>query len=62
LIRYVDGSRSIREITELATGQDGVAGIGSAEKEDYARRFFEALWRLDFLAATFGKSRHGEVG
>jgi hypothetical protein len=39
-----------------------VAGIGSAEKQDYARRFFEALWSLDFLAATFGKSRHGEVG
>ena len=23
------------------------------QDEDYARRFFEALWRLDFLAATF---------
>jgi SAM-dependent methyltransferase len=42
LMCYVDGSRSIREIAERA-GQDG----------DDARRFFEALWRLDFLAATF---------
>jgi len=39
---YVDGSRSIREVAARA-GQDA----------DYARRFFEALWRLDFLAATF---------
>lgn len=42
VIRHVDGSRSIREIVKAN-------GIVS---EDYARRFFEALWRLDFIAAT----------
>ena len=42
LMCYVDGSRSIGEIAERA-GQD----------KDAARRLFEALWRLDFLAASF---------
>jgi len=42
LMRYVDGSRSIREIAKQA-----------GHSEDDARRFFEALWRADFLAAVF---------
>lgn len=46
LIRNVDGVRSIREIADRAVGRGGML------THDYARRFFEALWRLDFLAAT----------
>jgi SAM-dependent methyltransferase len=42
LMRYVDGSRNIREIAKQA-----------GQNEDEARRFFEALWRADFLAAAF---------
>ena len=41
LLRYVDGSRSIRQIAEQA-----------GHNLDEARRLFEGLWRLDFLAAT----------
>jgi hypothetical protein len=41
LMRYVDGSRNIREIAKQA-----------GQNEDEARRFFEALWRADFLAAA----------
>lgn len=42
LLRHVDGSRSIREIARRA-----------GQNENYARRFFEALWRRDFLAMVF---------
>lgn len=48
LVRHVDGSRSIREIARLAAGYDEL----SPAVEDNARRLFEALWRLDFVAAT----------
>ncbi len=44
LVRLVDGSRSIRDIAAL-TRESGA--------EDHARRLIEALWRLDFVAATF---------
>lgn len=47
LMRHVDGSRSIREIADRA------AGKGGRLTHDYARRFLEALWRLDVIAATF---------
>ena len=50
LIRHVDGSHSIREIADRVVGRGGLLSY------DYARRFFEALWRLDFIAATFGGS------
>ena len=46
LMLHVDGSRNIRQIARLAAAQNGTV------TEDYARRFFEALWRLDFVAAT----------
>lgn len=54
LIRYVDGSRSIREIADRVGGPGGMLAHGPTD--DYARRFFEALWRLDFVSATFGGS------
>ncbi|MFM9034179.1 MAG: class I SAM-dependent methyltransferase [Mycobacterium sp.] len=47
LMLHVDGSRSIREITRLAAAQNGTV------TPEYARRFFEALWRLDFVTPTF---------
>lgn len=50
LIGHLDGSRSIRQIADRAAGRNGVL------THDYARRFFEALWRLDFVSATFGGS------
>lgn len=51
LMRQMDGSRSIRGIADRAVGRGGML------THDYARRFFEALWRLDFIAATFSDSR-----
>lgn len=51
LMRQMDGSRSIRGIADRAVGRGGML------THDYARRFFEALWRLDVVAATFGDAR-----
>ena len=36
---------------------DRAVGRGGMLTHDHARRFFEALWRLDFIAATFSDSR-----
>lgn len=44
LVRLIDGSRSIRDIAALTR---------ESRAEDHARRLIEALWRLDFVAATF---------
>lgn len=48
LVRRVDGTSSIRQIADRARA------TGGPPSEDDARRVFEALWRLDFLAATLG--------
>jgi hypothetical protein len=48
-IRLVDGLRTIREIAALVAG-DRAAQPGSADVEDLARKVFQNLWRLDFLA------------
>jgi SAM-dependent methyltransferase len=48
-IRLVDGRRTIREIAaQVAT--DGASQPGVADIEDLARKAFQNLWRLDFLA------------
>lgn len=51
-VQHVDGQRTIREIAaSVAQGSRG----GQADVEKFARRLFEALWRLDFLAMDLGK-------
>ncbi len=48
-VQHVDGKRTIREIA--ASVQSGASSLGSAARvEKFARKLFEALWRLDFLA------------
>lgn len=49
--QLVDGRRSIREIAALAA-QRGDAGApgDTAAAEGFARKLFQRLWRLDFLA------------
>jgi hypothetical protein len=48
-VQEVDGHRTIREIA--ASVHDGPASRGSvADVEKFARKLFQALWRLDFLA------------
>jgi hypothetical protein len=50
-VQLVDGHRSIREIAASAAQRGGgeLPG-GTNEAEGFARRLFQALWRLDFLA------------
>jgi SAM-dependent methyltransferase len=48
-LQYVDGRRTIREIVERA-GQTDSRRAAAAELERFARKLFQSLWRLDFLA------------
>ena len=58
-VRHVDGHRTIREIAALVA-QSGSTSRGSlADIEKFARKLFQALWRLDFLAMGLEKgSQH----
>jgi SAM-dependent methyltransferase len=49
LVRFVDGHRTIREIAALVA-TSGAWQPGAAVIEDLARKAFQNLWRLDFLA------------
>lgn len=46
--QLVDGHRSIREIAAAVAARGLPGGTGTAE--DFARKLFQELWRLDFLA------------
>jgi SAM-dependent methyltransferase len=60
-VQQVDGSRTIREIAERVAQSGDTRRAGGAEREKFARKLFQALWRLDFLAmgldAKSGSSR-----
>jgi hypothetical protein len=48
-VQQVDGQRTIREIAASVHSQASTRG-SAADVEKFARRLFQALWRLDFLA------------
>jgi len=48
--RLIDGRRTIREIAELVAQSGDTRRAGGAEREKFARKLFQGLWRLDFLA------------
>ncbi len=49
-VQHVDGHRTIREIA-ASVAQSGGSQRGTlADVETFARKLFQALWRLDFLA------------
>jgi hypothetical protein len=51
-VQHVDGTRSIRDIA-AAVAQSGASPRGSvADAEKFARKLFQSLWRLDFVAMT----------
>ena len=52
-VQRIDGRRTIREITELVA-QGGSQRIDVAVLEPFARKLFQSLWRLDFLAMGLG--------
>jgi SAM-dependent methyltransferase len=49
LVQLVDGQRTIREIAASVHGDASKRG-SVADVEKFARKLFQALWRLDFLA------------
>ncbi len=54
-IQQVDGQRTIREISASVHGEATSRG-SVADVDKFARKLFEALWRLDFLAMALDKS------
>ncbi len=48
-VQHVDGRRTIREIAS-SVAQSGPRRADVAELEKFARKLFQSLWRLDFLA------------
>jgi SAM-dependent methyltransferase len=58
LVQQVDGRRTIREIAASVHGEASTHG-SVADVEKFARKLFEALWRLDFLAMALNReSKH----
>jgi hypothetical protein len=49
-VQRVDGRRTIREIAEAVARNDASRRANTADVEAFARKLFQALWRLDFLA------------
>jgi hypothetical protein len=54
-VELVDGKRTIREIAAAVHGESSSRG-SVADVDKFARKLFEALWRLDFLAMALDKS------
>jgi hypothetical protein len=48
-VQHVDGRRTIRELAERVA-QSGARRGDSAEVEQFGRKLFQSLWRLDYLA------------
>ena len=48
-VQQVDGHRTIREIAASVHGEASSRG-SVADVEKFARKLFQALWRLDFLS------------
>jgi hypothetical protein len=61
-IQHVDGRRTIREIVECVAQSRGVARESRAELQDFARKLFRSLWRLDFLAMALNANPSGDNG
>lgn len=59
VVRHIDGQRTIREILKcVAQGSESSHGNPNDLKA-FARKLFQSLWRLDFLALTLsGASRN----
>lgn len=56
-VQYVDGRRTIREIA-ACVAQSGGSHASTAKLEKFARKLFESLWRLDFLAIALNVNSH----
>lgn len=48
--RNVDGRSTIRQIAQRLAQQNESSGVSTADLENFGRKLFQALWRLDFVA------------
>lgn len=49
-VKNVDGNRTIREIAALVAQSPGSRYASAAEVEVSARKQFESMWRMDYVA------------
>ena len=49
-VQYLDGRRTIREIAACVVQSGESPHTSTVHLEKFARKLFQSLWRLDFLA------------
>jgi hypothetical protein len=56
-VQHVDGRRTIGEIASVVAQNKETQRGSVADVEKFARKLFQALWRLDFLAMALSASQ-----
>jgi SAM-dependent methyltransferase len=59
-VQHVDGRRTIREIAARVAQSGNSERAGAVELENFGRKLFQSLWRLDFLAMALNADLHHE--
>ena len=57
-VRHVDGRRTIREIAECVAQQGESPGTDAGDLEDFGRKLFQSLWRIDYVAMALNTNSH----
>lgn len=55
-LQHVNGKRTIRQIADRVAKSGESPGASADDLEEFGRRLFESLWRLDFAAMTLKDS------
>ena len=53
-VQGIDGRRSIRDIAAALAQAGGPSRASATDLEKFGRKFFQGLWRLDFVAMDLG--------
>ena len=54
-VQNIDGRKTIREIAANVAQAGGTTRASAADLEKFGRKFFQALWRLDFVSMALGQ-------
>ncbi|MDT7721656.1 MAG: hypothetical protein QOE94_2667, partial [Mycobacterium sp.] len=57
-VQHVDGRRTIREIAECVAQQGESPGTDAGDLEDFGRKLFQSLWRIDYVAMALNTNSH----
>jgi SAM-dependent methyltransferase len=57
-VRNIDGRRTIREIAADVAQRENSQRAGAPDLENFGRKLFRSLWRLDFLAMGLNANPH----